>query len=335
MIQVVQQGLLDTVQDAGRYGYQHLGINPGGVMDKVAFQVANNLVGNEPATPVIELHFPAAAFLFETDTMIALSGADFGAMVNDQPIEINQPIWVSRLAILRFTRPVAGARCYLAVRGGLALTPWLGSCSTHLKAGAGGFEGRKLLRNDHLPVNEIETIPAFVRLLIEDKALFSFPWRAGVADLYTDPSSIRVVPGPEWGRLTHAAKATFTEQAFALTEHCDRMGYRLKGPVIHTNTRQDQLSAGITRGTVQLLPDGQLIILMADHQTTGGYPRIAHVITADLPGMAQLLPHDKLHFSVIDHETAENLLWEQEQRLLFLQNACNLRWQDWLQDNHH
>lgn len=336
MIQVIQQGLLDTIQDGGRYGYQHLGINPGGVMDRAAMYVANSLVGNPPEAAVIELHFPAAVLLFEQDTLISLSGGDFGAMVNELPLNINQPIWISQLSILRFTKPVSGARCYLAVRGGFSTTPWLGSHSTHLKAGAGGFEGRKLEKNDRISINPMEEPmdkALQLKYLHAKEQAMPLPWRADVKDLYIDPENIRVVTGPEYQQLTGPSQQVFTTHHFTLSEQSDRMGYRLKGPVLHTITAEDRLSAGVTRGTIQLLPDGHPTILMADHQTTGGYPRIAHVIGADLPMLAQLLPHHRITFTIITHEEAEDLLIQQEQHLHFLQNACNLQWEEWLQHN--
>jgi antagonist of KipI len=323
LIQVVQQGLLDTIQDAGRYGYQHLGINPGGAMDRAALYVANSLVGNASKDAAIELHFPASAFLFEEDALIALSGADFGAMVNEQPVAVNQPVLISKHAVLRFTKPVSGARCYLAVRGGLQLTPWLGSYSTHLKAGAGGFKGRALQKGDRI---------AFSQHIIfrQDKQATPLPWKADVSDLYAAGSSIRFIPGHEWTLLEDES---LLNGDFLLTEQCDRMGFRLRGPVIKTHDRKERLSAGVSRGTIQLLPGGQLIILMADHQTTGGYARLGHVITADMPTLSQHAPHQQLHFRMVDEKTAESLLLQQEQRLQILQNACKLRLEEW-QQNH-
>jgi antagonist of KipI len=327
MIQVLQQGLLDTIQDAGRYGYQHLGINPGGVMDRVGMYIANSLVDNELTEAVIEMHFPASAFLFENSALIALSGGDFGATVNGTPVSINKPILVSPQTVLRFTRRIAGARCYLAIRGGLALEPWLNSYSTHLKAGAGGFLGRQLLKNDHLPVNQPGVSGKYEAFLKDPDRSGELPWQADVREFYT--TGVRLVPGSEFDLLKDPD--TLTGPGFLLTLQSDRMGFRLKGPALKAAHYQEKLSAGVGRGTIQLLPDGQLIILMADHQTTGGYPRIAHVISADLPVLAQLCPHEPVRFSMVTHETAVALLREQEQALLFLQNACKLRWQEWLQ----
>jgi antagonist of KipI len=316
MIQVVQQGLLDTIQDAGRYGYQHLGINPGGAMDRIALALANSLVGNEATEAAIEMHFPASAFLFEEDALIALSGADFGAVVNGLPVNINKPILISKQSVLRFTKPVSGARCYFAIAGGLSLKPWLNSYSTHLKAGAGGFEGRRLQKGDKLPFKETNHYAA----LLKFKEVWTLPWRPDINGLYSDAGQIRVTD----------AQPFFTAASYTLTEQCDRMGFRLRGAPFNTAHQHEHLSAGVSRGTIQLLPDGQLIILMADHQTTGGYSRIAHVISADLPTLAQLCPNQQLHFNIVSHEMAVTLFKEQERLLHLLQNACKLRLEDWL-----
>ncbi|WP_298741744.1 biotin-dependent carboxyltransferase family protein [uncultured Chitinophaga sp.] len=325
-IRVLQPGLLDTVQDAGRSGYQHLGINPGGVMDRVAMQVANSLVGNPPGEAVIEMHFPAAAFLFEAHAMIALSGADMGAMINDQPVPINKPLLVSGQTVLRFTKPVGGACSYLAIRHGLSLQPWLNSYSTHLKAAAGGFNGRALQKNDVVPfciTNSYTTVLGKQELMI-------LPWTAGVADLYGPPGQLHITEGSGFALLNDHARQLLTGAAFEIGPQSDRMGFRLRGPSLKMAEYREQISAGVTRGTIQLLPNGHLIILMADHQTTGGYPRVAHVITADQPALSQLRPRDEIRFLMIPAETAEELLWQQEQRLHFMQNACKLRLEEWL-----
>lgn len=325
-IRVLQPGLLDTVQDGGRPGYQHLGINPGGVMDRIAMQVANSLVGNPPNEAVIELHFPAAAFLFEAHAMIALSGADLGAMINDQPIPINKPLLVSGQTVLRFTKPVSGACCYLAIRHGLFLHPWLNSYSTHLKAGAGGFNGRALQKNDVLPFC---TATSYSTVLARQEVM-ELPWTAGVGELYGPPGPVHITEGSGFALLNAHAQQQLTVTTFDIAPQSDRMGFRLRGPSLKMTEYREQISGAVTRGTVQLLPNGHLIILMADHQTTGGYPRLAHVISADQPALSQLKPRDELRFRMIPAETAEELLWQQEQRLHFLQNACKLRLEEWL-----
>ena len=147
-LRIIKGGVLDTVQDLGRYGCQHLGINPTGAMDKVAAQLANILVGNDPVEPVIEMHFPASEFFFEQPALIAITGADFSAHVNGEPIETMHPVLLSKYSILQFHAMSKGARAYLSVFGGLSIEPWLESRSTHLRAGIGGYKGRSLQKDD-------------------------------------------------------------------------------------------------------------------------------------------------------------------------------------------
>jgi len=153
-LKIIKAGILDTIQDCGRYGFQYLGINPGGAMDRFAAQVVNMLTGNESSEPVIELHFPASSFFFEQPALIAISGADFSATVNGDEVPMLHPIIVSKYSILQFHKVVKGARAYLAIKGGLDIPGWLNSFSTHLKAGAGGFKGRSLQNDDEVSLKK-------------------------------------------------------------------------------------------------------------------------------------------------------------------------------------
>ncbi|MBC9929760.1 biotin-dependent carboxyltransferase family protein [Chitinophaga qingshengii] len=322
-IVVLHQGLLDTIQDKGRYGFQHLGINPGGVMDRIAMSVANALTGNPADEALLELHFPAGKYLFETPALIALSGADFSAAVNGEALPLHQPRYVPAGAILTFNKLATGARCYLAVRHGFSLTPWLGSYSTHLKAAQGGFEGRALRKGDKLAVR--------LPLPPTGKAQTDlFPWKAATGHLYNKQDTIRILPGICWDMLDDSSQQQLLTGSFRVSQHSDRMGFRLSGTSLHTRSKVEQLSSGICKGAIQLLPDGQLIILMADHQTTGGYPVVAHVITADMPALAQYQPGQILQFSTIGQEAAEEMLFQQERAIRYLQHACQLRLEKWL-----
>ena len=149
-IKIIKAGILDTIQDLGRHGYQHLGINPGGAMDKYAMQVTNSLVGNQPGEAVIELHFPASVFLFTQPALIALGGAEFSASINGEPVPNLHAIIVCKNDVLQFHRPLYGERAYLAMSGGLVIDQWMNSYSTHLKANAGGFHGRSLQKDDEI-----------------------------------------------------------------------------------------------------------------------------------------------------------------------------------------
>lgn len=325
-LRIIKAGVLDTVQDMGRYGWQHLGVNPGGVMDRLSAQVANILVGNEPHDAVIELHFPASSFFFEQPALIALSGADFSATINGDEIPALHPVLVSKYSILQFHAIKNGARAYLAIKGGFDLTKWLGSNSTHIKAGAGGYKGRPLQNNDEISLGAAPDLCP----LIGKKEYIVLPWKADTAWNSDDAEEMLVFPGNEFNRLTDSSKERLDQQSYSVTNQSDRMGYQLKGEPLSLQTNEEVVSSGVNFGTVQLLPGGQLIVLMADHQTTGGFPRVAHVVTADHSKLAQMKPGDRIRFKFTDLLTAENLLIKQHQHLLQLQNACIFRLQEFL-----
>ncbi len=325
-LRVIKAGILDTVQDAGRFGFRHLGINPTGAMDLYAMQMANILVGNDPHTAVIEMHFPAASFFFEQPTLIAVCGADFYPTLNADTVPASQPILVSKFGILQFEAMKKGARAYLAVKGGFQLTPWLGSMSTQLKAQAGGYKGRPLQKDDEIT---IDCLPEPFTKLLGKNEYIVLPWKAD-EQWNEEDHEIRVLPGHEWELLTAASQEKFTKQEFTISTNSDRMGYRLNAKALTTHQHEEIVSSGASCGTIQLLPDGKLILLMADHQTTGGYPRVAHVITAHHPRLAQLKPGDKIHFSMTDLHTAEEMLVKQKQHLQQLQHACTFRLEQYL-----
>lgn len=317
---IIKPGLLDTLQDLGRTGYSRLGINAGGVMDRYAAQLANMLVGNDPMEAVMEIHFPGAQFLFEQNTLISVTGADFTAMLNDEHIPLWHPIVVRKNTVLHFPKLQHGSRCYLAVHGGYCVNKWLNSYSTHLKAGAGGFHGRKLEKGDEIHFKESSIY--FAGLLKPGKEYEVLKWKADTGSTYLHPHEIYIIKGNEWDQLTDQSQQDMLEDNFIIHPFSDRMGYQLKGADLLRENPTELVSSGVSFGTIQLLPDGQLIVLMADHQTTGGYPRIGHVISAHLPKLAQLRPSECIHFEVKDIATAENLLIAQQQELNILQRAC-------------
>ena len=310
---------MDTVQDMGRYGCQHLGINPGGAMDKLSAQIANILVGNDTSEAVIELHFPAAAFFFEQPSLVAISGANFSASVNGEEIPAMRPVLVSKYSILQFHRVVTGARAYLAVHGGLKVAPWLNSFSTNLKAASGGFKGRVLQKDDEIAFRTDVDVCS----LMGKKEFEVLPWKADDDWGHNNSAEILVLAGHEWDRLDDPSKNF--DQSFLITNHSDRMGYHLKGEPLSTITSEEVVSSAVSFGTVQLLPDGQLIVLMADHQTTGGYPRLGHVISAHHSRLAQMKPGDEFSFRFTDQQTAEELFIKQQQHLVQLEHACKFK----------
>ena len=324
-IQIQKQGLLDTIQDHGRYGYQHLGINPGGAMDTAAMRIANALVGNQVNEPVIEMHFPAAEILFEQTVLIAFGGADLAATINEQPVPVLRSLLVSKGSRLRFHKQSQGASVYMAVHGGWEADQWLGSCSTNMEVKAGGFHGKPLRTNDRIALKHKKIFSGHN----ESQPFFLFPWWANTMSVY-NTGNIRIIAGAEYEQLNQLSKQQLAHEPFVIQVQSNRMGYRLISKPLQRKESAELISTAATRGTVQLLPNGQLIILMADHQTTGGYPRVGHVISADIPSLAQKKSGEPVCFQVIDIKEAEQRAYEFEQNLQQLENSCIFRLEAYL-----
>ena len=320
-LSIIKPGLLDTIQDMGRYPFGNWGISPAGAMDRYASQVANVLVGNCQSEAVIETHFPGPQILFEQNALISLTGADFSPMVNDQPVPLWHPVIVRKNTVLHFPKFSGGARCYLSIHGGLHIEKWLNSYSTNLRANAGGVSGRALRKGDCIYPKESSIY--FAGLLKEGVSMRVLPWRAKFEPLYEKPNEIFVIHGKEWDQLCNESKCNFLSGLFAILPSSDRMGYKLKGFDMIRLESSEIISSSVSFGTLQLQPDGQMVILMADHQTTGGYPRLAHVISAHLPKLAQLLPGDSVKFQMTELGTAEKMIWMQHQAMKILEQASH------------
>lgn len=311
-----KSGLLSTIQDLGRQGFRRFGINPGGAMDKQAVRLINILLGNDDAEAVLEMHFPAPLLEFEADALIALGGADFGASLNNNEIENWRPFFIEKGSVLEFKKRVFGSRAYLAVKGGFAVKKWLKSSSTNLAANIGGFAGRALQKNDGLFFNQRTKDKG-------QKTSYKIS-RSLTANYQKSPTKVRVIGGAEFDLLTAVHEQIFLTQNFRVSRESDRMGFRLMGEPLFLIEQQELISSAIDFGTIQLLPDGQMIILMADHQTSGGYPRIAHVVSVDLPILAQLGANDNIGFEMICLDEAENLTLAFEQDVHWLRIGVNL-----------
>lgn len=310
------------MQDAGRWGYQHLGINPGGAMDRFSASLANALLGKALNAPVMELHFPASTFLFGDACIVCLTGADFTPVVNDVSVSMNQPLFIRANSVLQFNGLKSGARCYLTFLNEWRLPKWLNSYSTNLKAAAGGYKGRRLMKGD-----EAEFEPLLFSRMSDDAAV-ALPWRYKEQQATT--GEIEFIVGNEWKWLDTKSQTVFLNEPFTITSSSDRMGYRLQGEPLQQKEAESLVSSAVGFGTIQLLPNGQLIILMADHQTTGGYPRMGHVISAHLPTLAQMKPGDKLKFVMTTIEEAQGKAATQQNVLSAVQTACKAKIQNWL-----
>lgn len=298
-LEILKAGLLDTIQDQGRWGYQPQGINPGGAMDRFSSRMVNALLGQSANYPVIECHFPAPQILFTEPAIICIGGADFQPQINDQAVPLYHPVAVAKDAVLKWKGMAAGSRAYIAVMSKPAFPGWLDSYATHLTAGAGGWEGRALQTGDVLPYHTQTGISRYLQGL-NHKVLH---WSAH--ESVPMQQDIEVILGSEWHLLTPESQDELFNGKFQISNEANRMGYRLTGPKMQFRADPSMISAPVSFGTVQVLPGGQLILLMADHQTAGGYPRAAHVISAHLPILAQKKSSDLLRFKLTTLEEAE------------------------------
>ena len=319
-LKILKAGMLDTIQDLGRFGYQQFGINPTGAMDRFAAIIANILVGNDQQAPVIEMHFPAPSIFFEETTLIALSGADFDANINGKPVPADRPVIINHGRTLQFRSLKKNSHCYLAARGGINIPLWLNSYSTNTMAEAGGYSGRRLIKDDVLVISDENSydLPGDIDLMI-------LPWKANEDFGMGPESGVLLIKSNEWDWLDKGSQEKFLKNPFYISPNSDRMGYRLASEPLYAAVKTELISSAVNFGTIQLLPDGQLIILMADHQTTGGYPRLGNIISTHLPKLAQMKGGEEIRFKFTDHDTAESLLIKQHQHLLQLEIACKLK----------
>ncbi len=320
-IKISKQGMLTTLQDGGRHGFRSMGIGTGGAMDVFAMAVSNFLVGNYDTAAVLEINFPGPEILFQQNAIISLAGADLSASINSDPLPLWRPFFVKKDSLLKFKKPVHGARTYLAVQGGWQSDKWLGSYSTHLQVSAGGHLGRPLQKDDVILFKEDNFS------LVGDKILNWHISHKETEKIYQPANSIRCIKSIEWDMLGEASKQNFEENNFEITSQSDRMGYRLNGEGLSPGQPAELISSAVDAGTIQLLPDGNLIVLMADHQTTGGYPRIASVLKADLPKLSQARPGQKISFKTVTVTEAEDALISMEQVLTEIKAGCRLNFE--------
>lgn len=299
-IEVQAPGLLTTVQDLGREGFGPMGVSPSGAADAVSLRVGNRLVGNDDNAAALEMTLVGGTFRFTEAAVIALTGSDFGATLDGAPVPLWESIPVRAGACLRLGATRSGARCYLCVHGGIAVEPVLGSASTHLLSGLGGFDGRPLRRGDMLRLGPTSA-PARKRRT-DSQALRALAPR----------KLLRVTAGPQADWFAESTQRTFYESTYRVAENSNRMGLRLEGAAVAPTPAREMITEGVSLGAVQVPAGGHPIILFVEQQTTGGYPKIANVISADLVSVGQLRPRDEIRFERVEFATAQSLLREQE-----------------------
>lgn len=298
-IEVIRPGMQSCLQDLGRFGQQHLGIVPGGAMDSVAHRLANALVGNALSEATLEVTLLGPELLFHEVTLIALSGARFEALLDGQALPLDRPVLVSAGAHLKMRQARLGARAYLAVAGGYAVAPVLGSRSTYLPAGFGGWQGRALALGDCLDLHRDVAKISQRRFEALDKRgrQPSVPWSAPSMTVPSEqPIAVHAMPGMHFNWFTEQARREVFETTWRVLADSNRIGFRLTGPELKRDKTGDIISGPTCLGTVQVPAGGLPIVLMADHQTTGGYAKILEVASADCARLAQLAPGGRLRF---------------------------------------
>ena len=312
-IVVIKPGLLTTVQDAGRLGYQKYGIIAGGAMDPFAHRVANLLVGNRETEATLEMTMVGPTLYFEEAALIAVCGAEFAPAIGDDVLPLWRPVWVEAGQTIRFGAAKSGVRGYLAVAGGFKIPKVLGSYSTYLRAQIGGFEGRALRESDVLAVNGPNALhERIIRRLQamgqKGETYAAAPWQVSAAFIpkYSASPVVRVLPGRQFEQFAEESRQAFLSEPFIVQPQADRMGYRLQGgKPLQLAERAEIISEPVAFGTIQVPADGNPIVLMADRQTTGGYPKIAEVISADLPLLAQAPIGSEIRFQLVDMREAQ------------------------------
>lgn len=330
-MKVLQPGLLTSIQDLGRYGYQKHGVIVSGAMDTYSLRLANLLVGNEEGEAGLEITLMGPSFLIEQDTLLAISGGDLSPSIDEESIPMWRPVYIKGGSVLRFGTCKSGCRSYIAVAGGFNIPEVMGSKSTYLRAGLGGFHGRALKEEDVLELNTPSEQAVHTMKGLEAKAgerpFVPTSWyiERGCIPQDTGHTMVRVMHGSQFELFDEDSITTFFNEPFQVTPQSDRMGYRLSGPVLKLKKPVEMISEAVSLGTVQIPPDGNPILLLADRQTVGGYPKIAQVAAVDISVIAQMKPGKKLTFQEITVEEAERLYMVREKHIQSLKLRMKLK----------
>jgi antagonist of KipI len=301
-IQIIKKGIADTIQDIGRYGYQHLGIQANGFLDYQSAKLANFILGNPLNGPVFEIHFPASSFCFTSNYTICISGANFVPVLNEKSIAINRPIEVKQNDILQFLKPLEGRVAYIAIQGKIKEEAWLNSHS---------YFANSIQKDAQF---EWEVSTDISNQFLKNSELLSSEIINEMHSPIFSSGPIQFIPGPAWKDLTEASQKVFLSTEYHIGMQANRMGYPLKGALLQLNKPNQYLSSAVTRGTLQLLPNGELMVLMADHQTIGGYANLGQIILVDLPRLAQASNQTSIHFMETTIDTAHKLYQQIEKK---------------------
>lgn len=302
-VTILKPGMMSGVQDLGRWGFQQFGVPIGGAMDKVSATLANIICGNDENEATIEMTLHGASFVFNEAAFCAIVGGGCKAFVGDDELPFNRLLWIPAFSVIRTIASVQGCRSYLAVSGGFNIQKVLGSASTYTPSGIGGTNGRNLVTGDMLAFKREQDPQAASALKMLGSGIGISHWHT--AELHSttaNVATVHAIKGPEFDRFNSASQENIFTCVFTISSRSNRMGYRLEGKKFALEQKIELVSTAVTAGIVQVTHEGNPIILMADAQTMGGYPRIARICAADMPLLAQMRPGKSIHCKAIGEE---------------------------------
>lgn len=311
IFEVIKPGLSTSLQDLGRTGYQKYGVPASGAMDTFAHQTANLLAGNPEGEATLEIMLMGPKLKVLQDTVIAIGGADLSAMIDGKYIQPWKSYHIYRGQILAFGKPVNGTYAYLAVAGGFFAEKVMGSKSTYAPANIGGIEGRVLQKGDRLSAEDVNITQTRAGRYLNEAAMPN----------YDQQRPIHVIAGPDITAFSNETYEQFYQESYQITEQSNRMGYRLAGKALSHVDKADIISDAVLPGTIQVPANGQPIVLLSDRQTTGGYARIATMITTDIPLFVQKRIGSEVQFLSVSLEKAQADLFQQQRYLQMLRTA--------------
>ncbi|WP_238941821.1 biotin-dependent carboxyltransferase family protein [Bacillus sp. REN10] len=332
---ITRPGFFTTVQDRGRTGSRQYGVVVSGAMDDLSLRLGNWLVGNECGAGALEMTMTGASVQFDDPVFVAFTGAEATIECQGKPVPMWRPVYIPAGNEVHVKRFIEGSRVYLSIAGGIDVTKVLGSRSTYARGQFGGFEGRALKKGDSLPIglpNEtvqavLQTIPtACARVLATNWGISSSVYQC------LKNTHFRCIEGSEYACFTAASQQDFWRTPYKMMPESDRMGFRFEGARLDMSQSKEMISEAVAIGTVQVPSSGQPIILMADRQTTGGYPKIANVTTVDISSLAQKTPGAEVYFEHVTLEEAQQLYVQRERELQMIRSAI---WLQWRKEKHN
>jgi antagonist of KipI len=324
-ITILKPGMMSSLQDLGRWGFQQFGVPIGGAMDKVSATLANYICGNDENEAVIEMTLHGASFMFNEAAVCAIVGGGCKAFVGDDELPFNRLLWIPAFSTIRTTASAQGCRSYLAVSGGFKVKKILGSASTYTPSGIGGMDGRNLATGDMLSFKREQDFHVVSTLKMLPSGIGISHWHtAELVEATPNVVIVHAIKGPEFDLFNSASQENIFNSEFIISSQSNRMGYRLEGNKFSLERKTEMVSTAVTTGIVQVTHEGDPIILMADAQTIGGYPRIARICAADIPLLAQTRPGVKIRFKEIDEEESENRCKELSRSLKRLKSGIGM-----------